>query len=129
MAPKARSAKTDDSFFSTSIQGTKKKKKLPRQLKEAYTQCLADHAAGADACTPIAKAYLECRMERNLMARQDIAELGLDDEEEGEEKGPGSEGKGKAAGTGGEGSLQQQQQQQPRTKAGFVAGLRPSPKK
>ena len=38
----------------------KKKKKL----KEAYTQCLADHAAGADACTPIAKAYLKCRMDR-----------------------------------------------------------------
>ena len=62
------------------------------------------------------------------MARQDIAELGLDDEEEGEE--PGKKGKGKGGGTGereGEGSPSSLQQ--PRTKAGFVAGLRPSPKK
>lgn len=39
-------------------------KRRKKQLKEAYTQCLAEHAAGADACAPIAKAYLECRMDR-----------------------------------------------------------------
>ena len=42
----------------------KQKNHKQKQLKEAYTQCLADHAAGADACTKVAKAYLECRMER-----------------------------------------------------------------
>ena len=69
------------------------------------------------------------------MARQDIAELGLDDEEEEEESKGKDEGKGgskvgKAAAVkrgGGGGSLSERHQ--PRTKEGFVAGLRPKPKK
>ena len=115
-----------NTFYNQKV-STKKK-----QLKEAYTQCLAAHAAGADACTPAAKAYLECRMERNLMARQDIAELGLDDDDDDEEGGGGGgEGSGKMKGeaAGRPGEENKQQQQQPRTKAGFVAGLRPSAKK
>ena len=63
-----RSGTTDDSFPNlstlTSTVSTPPPKKKKKQLKEAYTQCLADHAAGADACTPIAKAYLKCRMDR-----------------------------------------------------------------
>jgi len=55
------------------------------------------------------------------MARQDIAELGLDDEEAASITA-GAEGDKKNDG----GTKVDKQQQQPRTKEGFVAGLRPS---
>ena len=63
MAVKKLARSVDGRLFSSSTSTDPKTKNI-HQLKEAYTQCLADHAAGADACTPIAKAYLECRMDR-----------------------------------------------------------------
>ena len=84
----------------------------------------------------------------NLMARQDIAELGLDDEEaeqeeeatrtkgeeEKEEQGGKAPTAAAAAAAEREGRKKEKAQpgssgQQPRTKAGFVAGLRPISKK
>lgn len=64
------------------------------------------------------------------MARQDIAELGLDDEEEAVAIAPAEEEKGeKKKRNDGSGNSTGVDKQHPRTKEGFVAGLRPSPSK
>ena len=34
------------------------------QVKERYLACLKEHANQAEECRDLAKAYLECRMER-----------------------------------------------------------------
>ena len=46
-------------------------------MKEEYLECLKAHQAAGEACQGVAKRYLECRMERNLMAKQDLATLGF----------------------------------------------------
>eukprot|EP00899_Mesostigma_viride_P026350 jgi/Mesvir1/68/Mv13672-RA.1 len=46
-----------------------------------YMKCLNAHNQDASRCRPESKRYLECRMEKNLMARQDLKELGYDDDE------------------------------------------------
>ncbi|EFN59402.1 hypothetical protein CHLNCDRAFT_137900 [Chlorella variabilis] len=46
-------------------------------IKEEYLQCLKDHGNDAEACRELAKSYLQCRMERNLMAKQDLRDLGF----------------------------------------------------
>lgn len=58
-------------FFSLStsslflaFEKNKNKTQKSSQLKEEYMKCLAEHDAGADACSAVAKAYLECRMDR-----------------------------------------------------------------
>ncbi|KAK9839854.1 hypothetical protein WJX81_006333 [Elliptochloris bilobata] len=48
-----------------------------KAVKEQYLACLKEHANQAEGCRELAKAYLECRMERNLMAKQDLSELGF----------------------------------------------------
>jgi cytochrome c oxidase assembly protein subunit 19 len=48
-----------------------------KAVKEEYMECLRRHAGDADACQDAAKRYLKCRMERNLMAQQDLKELGF----------------------------------------------------
>jgi cytochrome c oxidase assembly protein subunit 19 len=80
----------------------------PLQLKEAYTACLRAASADADACVAAARAYLACRMERGLMARQSLDELGVE-----------ASGADKASA---------ETRSAARTKAGFVAGIRPSKK-
>ncbi|BDA49579.1 probable cytochrome c oxidase assembly protein COX19 [Coccomyxa sp. Obi] len=47
-----------------------------KQVKEEYMQCLKSNKSQAEPCRKLAKAYLECRMERNLMVKQDLKELG-----------------------------------------------------
>ena len=49
----------------------------PLQVKEEYLECLKAHQAEGEACQGVAKRYLECRMERNLMAKQDLSTLGF----------------------------------------------------
>ena len=53
-----------------------------KQVKEAYAECLRANDNAADACRDLAKQYLECRMERQLMAQQDLRDLGFADGEE-----------------------------------------------
>eukprot|EP00887_Chlorella_sp_A99_P005432 scaffold1.g5432.t1 len=50
------------------------------QIKEAYMKCLAENKSDAEACRPLAKQYLQCRMQRNLMAPQDLKDLGFTEE-------------------------------------------------
>lgn len=44
---------------------------------KTYMKCLKDNHYDAEKCRELSKVYLECRMERNLMARQDLKELGF----------------------------------------------------
>ena len=39
------------------------------QIKEQYLECLKEHGSDAEACRDLAKAYLQCRMERCARAR------------------------------------------------------------
>lgn len=64
----SRSTANDGVLFllstSTSTFDLRNLKKLNNKLKEEYMKCLAEHDAGADACSAVAKSYLECRMDR-----------------------------------------------------------------
>ncbi|GLJ29880.1 hypothetical protein SUGI_0590630 [Cryptomeria japonica] len=45
--------------------------------KKTYMVCLKSNNNKSEKCRDFSKKYLECRMERNLMAKQDISELGF----------------------------------------------------
>ncbi|XBJ20344.1 hypothetical protein VPH35_011185 [Triticum aestivum] len=45
--------------------------------KKDYLACLKSTGAQSEKCRMFSKKYLECRMERNLMAKQDMSELGF----------------------------------------------------
>jgi cytochrome c oxidase assembly protein subunit 19 len=95
------------------------------QLKEAYTACLRASAADADACVAAARAYLTCRMERGLMARQGLDELGVEASAAG-----GGGGGGGGAGKDSSAAPAPAAAGPPpppddRVRRGFVAGLRP----
>ncbi|KAJ4787857.1 Cytochrome c oxidase assembly protein COX19 [Rhynchospora pubera] len=52
------------------------------QAKKEYIACLKTSGFKSEQCRHLSKKYLECRMERNLMAKQDISELGFGKEPE-----------------------------------------------
>lgn len=45
--------------------------------KKEYLRCLKSSGHQSQKCHPLAKFYLQCRMAKNLMARQDLTELGF----------------------------------------------------
>nr|ACG40852.1 cytochrome c oxidase assembly protein COX19 [Zea mays] len=45
--------------------------------KKDYLGCLKSTGFQSEKCRQFSKKYLECRMERNLMAKQDMSELGF----------------------------------------------------
>jgi len=45
--------------------------------KKDYLACLKSTGFQSERCRQFSKKYLECRMERNLMAKQDMSELGF----------------------------------------------------
>ncbi|KAL6649066.1 hypothetical protein ACP70R_013290 [Stipagrostis hirtigluma subsp. patula] len=45
--------------------------------KKEYLACLKSTGFQSEKCRQFSKKYLECRMERNLMAKQDMSELGF----------------------------------------------------
>ncbi|KAK7265096.1 hypothetical protein RJT34_32712 [Clitoria ternatea] len=45
--------------------------------KVEYLNCLKTGSHQSQKCREFSKKYLECRMEKNLMAKQDLAELGF----------------------------------------------------
>ncbi|KAG5523468.1 hypothetical protein RHGRI_035315 [Rhododendron griersonianum] len=60
--------------------------------KKEYISCLKSAGHKSDKCRNFSKKYLECRMEKNLMAKQDMSELGFGregDVEASEEKKEG----------------------------------------
>ncbi|KAI3416930.1 uncharacterized protein J3R85_014918 [Psidium guajava] len=52
--------------------------------KKDYLSCLKSSGHQSDKCRRFSKKYLECRMAKNLMARQDMLELGFGKETEAE---------------------------------------------
>jgi hypothetical protein len=46
-------------------------------MADLYASCLREHEGAASNCRAIARKYLECRMEAGLMAREELAALGL----------------------------------------------------
>eukprot|EP00249_Psilotum_nudum_P036725 c850_g1_i1 orf=312-659(+) len=48
---------------------------------QVYLSCLQDNSHEADKCRQLSKNYLECRMERNLMSKQDLSTLGFKEED------------------------------------------------
>mmetsp|Transcript_25343 Transcript_25343/g.70897 ORF Transcript_25343/g.70897 Transcript_25343/m.70897 type:complete len:117 (-) Transcript_25343:220-570(-) len=53
----------------------------------AYLKCLKENGNRMEPCKALSKTYLECRMARNLMAPQDLRELGF---KEGDDDGKSS---------------------------------------
>ncbi|XP_057454351.1 uncharacterized protein LOC130745931 isoform X1 [Lotus japonicus] len=45
--------------------------------KKEYLSCLKTAGNKSENCRELSKKYLQCRMEKNLMAKQDLAELGF----------------------------------------------------
>ncbi|KAL1187770.1 hypothetical protein V5N11_005643 [Cardamine amara subsp. amara] len=45
--------------------------------KKEYLGCLKSSAHKSEQCRHLSKKYLECRMAKNLMAKQDMTELGF----------------------------------------------------
>lgn len=43
-----------------------------------YLQCLKDNSQDNFPCKDLSKAYLQCRMDRELMAKEDLKDLGFD---------------------------------------------------
>ncbi|KAF3967255.1 hypothetical protein CMV_008721 [Castanea mollissima] len=59
--------------------------------KKEYLSCLKSSGHTSEKCRHLSKKYLQCRMEKNLMAKQDMSELGFGKESNmeasGQEKG------------------------------------------
>ncbi|KFB45085.1 hypothetical protein ZHAS_00013003 [Anopheles sinensis] len=52
-----------------------------RKLMLFYMRCLRENADDNSACRQESKAYLQCRMDNELMAREDFAKLGYGESE------------------------------------------------
>ncbi|KAG7671843.1 hypothetical protein Ndes2526B_g07243 [Nannochloris sp. 'desiccata'] len=78
-------------------------------VKEKYMACLKEHSGQTEACRDVAKLYLECRMDKNLMAQQSLRDLGFEESKKSS-LSPNA--------------AQPQQREDPRSKEkqGFVAG-------
>ena len=48
------------------------------QIADKYLACLENEDGEAAKCKGLVKLYLECRMEKQLMAKQDIGSFGID---------------------------------------------------
>ncbi|KAB1223025.1 Cytochrome c oxidase assembly protein cox19, mitochondrial [Morella rubra] len=55
--------------------------------KKEYLSCLKSFGHQSEKCRHLSKKYLQCRMEKNLMAKQDMAELGFSRESDMEASG------------------------------------------
>ncbi|WCJ38388.1 Cytochrome c oxidase assembly protein COX19 [Euphorbia peplus] len=55
--------------------------------KKDYLSCLKSSGHQSESCRLFSKKYLECRMEKNLMAKQDMSELGFGKESNHEASG------------------------------------------
>lgn len=51
------------------------------QEKKEYLVCLKSSGNKSEKCKHLSKKYLGCRMEKNLMAKQDMSELGFGKED------------------------------------------------
>lgn len=49
-----------------------------KPFQQRYMQCLADNEYVATMCREASQQYLECRMQKELMHREDVSKLGFD---------------------------------------------------
>ncbi|XP_038713592.1 cytochrome c oxidase assembly protein COX19-like [Tripterygium wilfordii] len=61
--------------------------------KKDYLSCLKSSGHKSEKCRPLSKKYLECRMAKNLMAKQDMGELGFGRQTEMEASGEKNNGR------------------------------------
>ncbi|RAL38615.1 unnamed protein product [Cuscuta campestris] len=61
--------------------------------KKEYLSCLKTCGHQSEKCRQFSKKYLKCRMERNLMAKQDLSELGFGKQHDAAETLSSEEGK------------------------------------
>uniref|UniRef100_A0A8C9KWG4 Cytochrome c oxidase assembly protein COX19 n=1 Tax=Panthera tigris altaica TaxID=74533 RepID=A0A8C9KWG4_PANTA len=59
-----------------------------KSFKEKFMKCLRDNRFENALCRSVSKDYLECRMERQLMAQEPLEKLGFGDLMDGK---PGAE--------------------------------------
>ncbi|KAG7491162.1 hypothetical protein MATL_G00000050 [Megalops atlanticus] len=50
-----------------------------KSFKDKFMKCLKDYSYDSSSCRLQSKEYLECRMERQLMAREPLEKLGFKD--------------------------------------------------
>uniref|UniRef100_A0A1J3DTJ9 Cytochrome c oxidase assembly protein COX19 n=1 Tax=Noccaea caerulescens TaxID=107243 RepID=A0A1J3DTJ9_NOCCA len=55
--------------------------------KKEYLGCLKTSAHKSEQCRHLSKKYLQCRMAKNLMAKQDMSELGFSGVKESDSTG------------------------------------------
>lgn len=91
------------------------------EAKTKYVDCLKAHGmkANAEECRQLSAAYLQCRMDTQLMAKEDVKKLGFFDEG----KAAAAASQGGAAAPAGE--TQEQSEARNANRQGFIAGLRP----
>ncbi|CAI5504237.1 unnamed protein product [Closterium sp. Naga37s-1] len=103
-----------------------------KEVMREYMECLKQHGNQSDKCRDIAKKYLQCRMDRNLMAPQNLSELGFGSAQAtGEASSAGKATVGQqtaeaeasaAAGASADGSNSTTNRREAR---GFIAGINP----
>ncbi|KAF5831431.1 hypothetical protein DUNSADRAFT_13139 [Dunaliella salina] len=49
------------------------------QLADKYLKCVEAKEGDTQPCIDLSKAYLQCRMDKSLMAKQDLKELGIEE--------------------------------------------------
>jgi cytochrome c oxidase assembly protein subunit 19 len=67
-----------------------------KKTMRSYLSCLKRHGNDASACRELSRAYLACRMDRELMSPQPLEELGFSKED----ATPGGKRRGKRGGKG-----------------------------
>lgn len=58
-----------------------------KKLMLYYMRCLRTNNDDNSACRQESRAYLQCRMDNNLMAKEEFSKLGFSDEETGKSDG------------------------------------------
>eukprot|EP00049_Salpingoeca_infusionum_P026848 m.28446 g.28446 ORF g.28446 m.28446 type:complete len:80 (-) comp9040_c0_seq3:698-937(-) len=48
-----------------------------KQEMEAFMVCLKQHSGQGNKCKELSKQYLQCRMDKELMAKEDMKKLGF----------------------------------------------------
>lgn len=95
------------------------------EAKAKYMGCLKDHGMHADAeeCRQLSAAYLQCRMDTKLMAREKMTKLGFNDR--GADAGTGTSGASSGTSSGNATPAANESAAQTQNRTGFVAGVRP----
>ncbi|XP_071813108.1 cytochrome c oxidase assembly protein COX19-like [Apostichopus japonicus] len=57
-----------------------------RKFKEIYMECIRNNRYNSHKCRMESKQYLECRMDRDLMAKEPLDNLGFGDMDKGDQK-------------------------------------------